>query len=211
MPMRWNHVLCLALFFAPPAAVAIAQPPPPPPLTPLPPPPQPPGNPVTTAKANLGKALFWDEQLSSTRTMACGSCHQATRGGSAPRSVLLSAHATHPGIDGVRGTPDDILGSPGVILNQPEGSFAWSPVFGLDEQVTGRLAPSFINAAYAPLLFWDGRAGQTFLDPQTGAVVLSNGGALENQAAGPWSPRWRWATSAGAGTTLPRASRTRRP
>src|SRR5262249_30868395 len=61
----------------------------------------------------------------------------------------------------------------------------WSAIFGMVEQVTGRLAPSFINAAYAPLLFWDGRAGQTFLDPETGATVLPNGGALENQALGP--------------------------
>ena len=32
------------------------------------PPAEPPGNSVTAAKAYLGKALFWDEQLSSTRT-----------------------------------------------------------------------------------------------------------------------------------------------
>ncbi len=184
--MRWNHVLRLTTFLMLPAAVAIAQPPPPPPpLTPLPPPPQPAGNPTTPAKVNLGKALFWDEQLSSTRTVACGSCHQATRGGSDPRSVMASAHATNPGLDGVPGTADDILGSPGVILNQSDGSFSWSPVFGMDEQVTGRLAPSFINAAYAPELFWDGRAGQTFPDPETHATVLDNGGALENQVLAP--------------------------
>jgi cytochrome c peroxidase len=186
--MRWNHVVrlsLLSLLALQPISRALAQPPPPPPLTPLPPPPQPPGNPVSAAKANLGKTLFWDEQLSSTRTMSCGSCHQATRGGSDPRSLLASAHATNPGVDAVLGTPDDILGSPGVVLNQPDGTFSWSPVFGLEAQVTGRLAPSFINAAYAPELFWDGRARQTFLDPQTGATVLVNGGALENQAAGP--------------------------
>ena len=37
------------------------------------PPSAPGGNPVTVSKANLGKALFWDEQLSSTKTVACGS------------------------------------------------------------------------------------------------------------------------------------------
>jgi cytochrome c peroxidase len=41
----------------------------------LPPPPTPAGNPTTPNKALLGKALFWDEQLSSSRTMACGTCH----------------------------------------------------------------------------------------------------------------------------------------
>ncbi|MFN8000707.1 MAG: cytochrome c peroxidase [Acidobacteriota bacterium] len=33
------------------------------------------GNTITAAKAALGKVLFWDEQLSSTRTVACGTCH----------------------------------------------------------------------------------------------------------------------------------------
>src|SRR5262245_7791170 len=94
------------------ASAAFAQPPPPPP-----PPPLQPANPVTTAKANLGKVLFWDEQLSSTRTMACGSCHQAARGGSDPRSSLAAAHSVNPGPDGATPTPDDIAGSPGVVLN----------------------------------------------------------------------------------------------
>jgi cytochrome c peroxidase len=184
--MRWNRVLQLMIVLMLPASLALAQaPPPPPPLTPLPPPPQPPGNPVTTAKANLGKVLFWDEQLSSTRTVACGTCHQAASGGADPRSVLASAHATNPGPDGVTGTPDDILGSPGVVLNGAGGAFAWSPVFGITEQVTGRLANSAINAAYSPELFWDGRAGPTFIDPETGVTVLANGGALETQVLAP--------------------------
>jgi cytochrome c peroxidase len=140
---------------------------------------------VTLAKANLGKALFWDEQLSSTRTMACGSCHQSGRGGSDPRSTLLSSHAINPGADGVLGTADDVLGSPAVVLNQANGALVWSSLFGLHEQVTSRLAPSFIDAGYAPELFWDGRAGQSFVDPETGETVLTNGGALENQALGP--------------------------
>lgn len=160
-------------------------PPPPPPLTPLPPPPQPPGNQVTTAKANLGKALFWDEQLSSTRTMACGTCHQPRRGGSDARSTPGSVRSTNPGPDGVQGTADDIVGSPGVVLNQPDGTMMWAAHFGVQEQVTGRLAPSHVNAAYGPQLFWDGRAGQSFADPDNGTVILPNGGALENQVLGP--------------------------
>ncbi len=167
------------------SAWAQGPPPPPPPLTPLPPPPAPPGNPVTTLKANLGKALFWDEQMSTSRTVACGSCHQAATGGSDPRSQMASAHAKNPGIDGIGGTADDIIGSPGVVLRQTTGAFEWSSLFGLKEQVTARLAPSHINAAYAPLLFWDGRATGTFTDPLTGATVLPGGGALESQAAGP--------------------------
>ena len=184
--MRWKLGVLLTLMVSTNAAAALAQPPPPPPpLTPLPPPPQPPGNPVTTAKANLGKALFWDEQLSSTRTVACGSCHQAGRGGSDPRTVLGSAHSTNAGADAQFGTPDDVAGSPGIVLNQADGSFAWAPIYGMNLQVTSRLAPSFVNAAYAPLLFCDGRAGETFLDPQTGATILVAGGALENQSTAP--------------------------
>jgi cytochrome c peroxidase len=187
--MRGNLIvrhLRLPLLLLPLAAAiaAIAQVPPPPPQ-PLGPPPQPLGNQVTTAKANLGKALFWDEQLSATRTVACGSCHQSQTGGSDPRSLFGSARAANPGIDAIAGTADDILGSPGVPLNEADGTYAWSSVYGFREQVTGRLANSYINAAYSPELFWDGRAASTFVDPVSGNTVLQNGGALESQAVGP--------------------------
>ena len=158
---------------------------PPPPLTPLPPPPQPAGNPVTTLKAALGKTLFWDEQLSSTRTVACGSCHQPAAGGSDPRAKVQSAHALNPGKDGILGSADDVIGSPGVVQNDASGAMVWSASFGLGLQSTPRHAPSMINAAYAPLLFWDGRASGMFTDPISGATVLPAGGALESQAAGP--------------------------
>jgi cytochrome c peroxidase len=185
MRLTCKRLLPAVLMLSLPLGSVHAQPPPPPPLQPLPPPPQPPGNPVTAAKANLGKALFWDEQLSSTRTMACGTCHQATSGGSDRRSTMASAHADNPGLDGLPRTPDDITGSPGVVQNQANGAMVWSPTFGLAEQVTGRHAPSYVNAAYAPVLFWDGRAGGTFVDPVTGQTVLQNGAALETQSTGP--------------------------
>ena len=187
--MRSNHLLGSLLLLVLTASTALAQgpppPPPPPPLTPLPPPPQPAGNLVTAAKASLGKVLFWDEQLSSTRTVACGSCHQASRGGSDPRSSLGSVRATNAGPDGVFGTADDATGSPGVVLNHADGALEWSPLYGMHEQVTSRHAPSFINAGYAPLLFWDGRASGTFVDPVSGATILDAGAALESQSAGP--------------------------
>jgi len=177
--------LRFVLVLAPIVALAQVPPPPPPPLTPLPPPPVPPGNPITVAKVNLGKALFWDEQLSSSRTVACGTCHRAEAGGSDPRSVNGVATATAPGPDGVLGTTDDITGSPGVVLTDAGGAYAEAAVFGLGVQVTTRHAPSFINAAYAPNLFWDGRARTTFLDPVSGDTVLFVGGALENQCTAP--------------------------
>jgi cytochrome c peroxidase len=160
-----------------------AQPPPPPP--PLGPPPQPAGNPVTAAKANLGKVLFFEEQMSSTRTVACATCHRSGAGGSDPRALLGGARSVNPGFDSDYGTPDDVVASPGVPLNLVDGTYGWSENFGLMEQVTGRKSPPAINAAYAPILFWDGRATGTFIDPVNGGVVLPNGAALESQAVGP--------------------------
>jgi cytochrome c peroxidase len=149
------------------------------------PPPEPPANPVTAAKAYLGKALFWDEQLSSTRTVSCGTCHHAVNGGSDPRTVIGSARARNPGADGQFNTADDVFGSPGVTANNADGTFFLSPLFGLGEQVTGRKSRSYIDAGYSNTLFWDGRATQTFTDPLSGSVVLQTGAALESQAVGP--------------------------
>ena len=53
------------------------------------PPPESSANPVTEQKRVLGKILFWDEQLSSDDTVACGTCHIPAAGGGDPR---LSAH-----------------------------------------------------------------------------------------------------------------------
>lgn len=151
---------------------------------PLPPVPVPIGNPITVDKANLGKTLFWEELLSSTRTMACGTCHLPSSGGSDPRSRL--PESVHPGPDNLIGTPDDILGSLGVASNEADGSYTPIAPFGLDAQVTGRKAPSIVNAAFfSRALFWDGRATSRFTDPLTGGTVLANDASLESQAAGP--------------------------
>lgn len=148
------------------------------------PPVAPAGNPVTESKVNLGKVLFWDEQVSSTRTVSCGTCHIPTAGGDDPRSADDPA-AVHPGPDGIFGNGDDILGSPGVPASDDSGLYLLSTHFGLRDQVTARRTVSTINAGYSPTLFWDGRAGEEFLDPVTSDVVLSSGAALESQAVGP--------------------------
>ncbi|MFT7484804.1 MAG: cytochrome c peroxidase [Candidatus Paceibacteria bacterium] len=141
----------------------------------------PPGNPLTVSKARLGKALFWDEQLSSTGTVSCGTCHMPEAGGSDPRAAV----SIHPGADGFFGTPDDIRGSRGVPRASADGNYIQHEFFGLLEQVTPRRAPSAIAAGYSKHLFWDGRAGESLIDPVTGNVVLSVGAALEAQALGP--------------------------
>ncbi|MGD9590262.1 MAG: cytochrome c peroxidase [Pyrinomonadaceae bacterium] len=155
------------------------------PVPPLEPPPAPAGNPVTATKVALGKVLFWDEQLSSTRTVSCGTCHINGASGSDPRSVIGDLASTHPGVDGVFGTGDDVSGSPGVPLSNSSGIYQWSVPKGVQVQVTPRRSMPVINSAYSPLLFWDGRASGTFLDPITNATVLATGAALESQAAGP--------------------------
>jgi len=145
----------------------------------LPPPPVPPGNPLTEEKRVLGKILFWDEQLSSDDSVACGTCHLPERGGNDGRSAF------HPGPDGVHGTLDDKQGSAGVAASDGQRDFVRDALFGFAPQVTTRAANSTLMAAYAPQLFWDGRAGGTFVDPDSGLVLLPAGGALENQVLGP--------------------------
>ncbi|MEO7796030.1 MAG: cytochrome c peroxidase [Thermoanaerobaculia bacterium] len=177
-----RHHACLLLLLASTGTLAAQGPPPPP--GPLQPPPAPAGNPLTAEKALLGKALFWDEQLSSTRTVACGTCHIPAAGASDPRTAA-SPLALHPGADGQFETPDDVLGSPGVPQSVAGGTYLDHADFGILEQATGRRSRPASEAGYAPNLFWDGRAGDALVDPETLAVVLAAGAALESQALAP--------------------------
>lgn len=150
-----------------------------------PPPPPNPANPLTGTKIYLGKALFWDEQLSSTRTVACGTCHHSGNGGTDPRAVAAASASLNVGPDGLAGTADDIRGSQGVPSNNPDGSYVDISNYHLNAQVTGRKTVSYINAGFSPSLFWDGRATNVFSDPITGAIILNGGAALESQVLGP--------------------------
>jgi cytochrome c peroxidase len=140
----------------------------------LPPVPVPAENPVTEEKRVLGKILFWDEQLSSDGSVACGTCHRPGAGGADPRA------ARHPGVD--KGTIDDVMGSPGIAALDRDGHPRASALFGNGPQVTARSSPSNFAAIWAEELFWDGRAGSELRDPLTGKVAIARGGALENQA-----------------------------
>ena len=142
---------------------------------------QPAQNPSTHPKVVLGKILFWDEQLSSDDSIACGTCHLPELGGSDGRFAL----GLHPGPDGVYATADDIHGSPGLSRQTNSGDFTSDPVFGLRRQVTRRVAPTNLGAAHHGELFWDGRATSQFVDPETSQVLIPFGGALESQAVGP--------------------------
>lgn len=144
--------------------------------------PAPARNPVTKEKAILGKILFWDEQLSSDGSIACGTCHIPGAGGSDAR---IGPGSVHPGPDGVRGTADDIVGSPGVVPTNAFGHLEPRGALGLATQITSRHSPSFLTAAWFDELFWDGRAEGKFRDPLSGQVVIQSGAALETQSLGP--------------------------
>jgi cytochrome c peroxidase len=154
---------------------------------PLDPPMAPAENEGTAAKAYLGKTLFWDEQMSSTKTVSCGTCHRPDHGGSDPRTVVGNTRSQNPGSDGIFNTADDVFGSPGVPQNNVNGIYSLNPLYGYNEQVTGRKAPSYLNSGYAIKsgLFWDGRALNIFRDQLTGQVLLPEFASLESQSAGP--------------------------
>lgn len=139
----------------------------------------PPENPFSESKRVLGKILFWDEQLSSDNTMACGTCHIPANAGSDPRV------AVHPGLDGITGTPDDKQASPGMVHQNALELYEAIELFDLRPQVTERRAQQALTAMFAPELLWDGRASGQFVDPQTGETVIATGGALESQALRP--------------------------
>jgi cytochrome c peroxidase len=157
------------------ASTSIAQPPPPP----LPNPNAPAGNPITENKRVLGKILFWDEQLSASGTVSCGTCHTPDAGGGDRR------HGANRGPDGVLGNADDITASFGVIGADANNDFKSVTGFGFASQVTTRVAPSAFMGAFFTQNFWDGRAGPTFVSPTSGQVVLNGGAALEAQAVNP--------------------------
>ena len=126
-------------------AAAVAQ-------TNFPPPPTPPGNPHTPGKELLGMTLFFEEQLSSTSTVACATCHDFARGGADPRT----ATARNAGADGRLFTADDQRGSPGVTLVMPNGTLMPFPERGFAPAITTRRAPTVVNSGYHTHLTYDG-------------------------------------------------------
>ncbi|MFK5956509.1 MAG: cytochrome c peroxidase [Planctomycetota bacterium] len=164
-------LLCISLFVAVSfAGQAHAQ---------LQPPPEPAQNPSTPEKIILGKILFWEEQLSSNDTVACGTCHIPAF------SFTDNREFVHPGDDGLVGTLDDSITSPGVVRANATKQLIPTPLFGLRPQQTRRRTNDIFGSAYQTKIFWDGRAADQFLNPETGAVSIPTGGALESQAVEP--------------------------
>ncbi len=137
-------------------------------------------NPYSEEKRVLGKILFWDEQLSSDGTVSCGTCHIPAAGGADPRD------GRHPGFDLILNTPDDVLGSLGVIQMDAAAQYQPEATYRLDPQVTNRVSLSNLMSMFQGNLFWDGRAENVFNDPESGQEVFQSGvGGLEIQATVP--------------------------
>ena len=136
-------------------------------------------NPFSEEKRVLGKVLFFDEQLSTSNVVSCATCHSFANGGADPRI------ARHPGDDTILNTPDDVLGSAGIIRSDTQNDFEPDALFAFRPQITERSANSPINAAFSRLLFWDGRATEQFVSPDNGQVAIVQRGALESQAIQP--------------------------
>lgn len=143
------------------------------------PPPEPPENLITPEKAVLGKILFYEEQLATDNTVSCGTCHIPGR------SFTDNRPAIDFGSDGLENTLDDIFGSFGVTSYDANEDFDPMEDFILTPQITHRRTNDIFGALYAERIFWDGRAGDTFTDPETGLVSIPTGGALETQAIAP--------------------------
>ena len=62
----------------------------------VPPPPVPADNPMSKAKVELGRRLFYDADLSVDGTLSCAACHEQHR-------AFTEGNATHPGVKGAPG------------------------------------------------------------------------------------------------------------
>jgi cytochrome c peroxidase len=167
----------------------------------------------------LGKALFWDMQVGVDGKQACASCH-------------FHAGADHRSIGQLNGNPLNhtltatdfpfhstvVVGSTGVFkrhFNDVVPGSAADDTTPLDDafyllngehirRVTGRNAPSVVNAVFNVRNFWDGRAKDIFSvftpfgdsDPNSNIVMESAGqlspikarvqnSALASQSVGP--------------------------
>jgi cytochrome c peroxidase len=141
------------------------------------------------AAIQLGKALFWDMQAGSDNQTACATCHFQAGADARTRNQL---HPGFNGIwDGLGvnrllalpdfpftlGNPatkniDNVAGSQGVRASTFAGfdrrtgaettTPGADPTFGNFRQVTGKNAPSTVNAVFNHRNFWDGRAQPEF-------------------------------------------------
>jgi len=125
----------------------------------------------------LGKALFWDEQVSTDNTVACGTCHMPRAGGTDDRPGAVHANGNF----GTFGVVSQQLSGGQIVYGAPGGSAQPD-----QRAVTDVAAPSAIGAYMFDQLFWDKRAGPDFKH-DNGAVItgFSKWAALEALSVGP--------------------------
>jgi cytochrome c peroxidase len=142
-------------------------------------------NPPTAYDANriqLGKALFWDEQVSTSSTMACATCHIPQVGGVDPR----------PGGNRFNALGQPVIGSFGVVPQaQPGGpgaaidyGFIAPPSPQETRGITPIHVPTMIGAYMFNNLLWNSSQGPVF-NWGGGPVLFPGWSALENQSVGP--------------------------
>ena len=127
----------------------------------------------------LGKLLFWEEQVSSDNTMSCGTCHIPSAGG-----TDLRAGGLHPSGN---------IGAFGMIRQHQNGltgdidyGFVAPPSNSIDRQVTGLHTPTMIGSYVFNQLFWDMRAGPDFVD-NSGTTIpnFTDWASSEDLSVGP--------------------------
>ena len=129
--------------------------------------------------AQLGKALFWDEQVSTDNTMACGTCHAPRAGGTDDRPGAVHFNGNF-GAFGV--VPQANVSSVDAISY----GFQLQRTPSIDRQVTPVSAPTMIGAYLFNRLFWDRRAGPDLKDGAGNSVAnFEDWAALEDLAVGP--------------------------
>lgn len=134
------------------------------------------------AAVALGKALFWDLQVSSDNTVSCATCHN--KAGIDPRTFGQFTSAPNNGQqrepNGQASLSDfagryglglgQVFGSQGVVAREFAGVDPFEPIDLFVEegnlsdqlQVTQRNSPTVVNAVFNDRQFWDGRAARFF-------------------------------------------------
>lgn len=133
-------------------------------------------------RVELGKMLFWDEQVSTSNTMACATCHLPEAGGVDPRK---------PGRT-LNGLGQLVLGSLGVVPQaQPGGpgtpidyGFLAPPSSQESRGVTPIHVPTMIGAYMFRNQFWGLTAGPVF-NFSGGGALFPDWSSLENQSVAP--------------------------
>ena len=162
------------------------------------------------AAIQLGKALFWDMQAGGDGQQACASCHFSAGINSRTKNTL-NPHGSTNSVVNADVTADMfpfksslVFGSAGVISATFTGlSSITDPIFPSDlsqplidpvyrlnghnlRQVTGRKAPSVINAVFNFRNFWDGRAQNNFngVNPFGATAAAGNAKVLKMDMRG---------------------------